>query len=219
MPGSILEPVKLWAEGVIGSMGYGGIALLMGLDSANIPIPSEVIMPFGGMLAWKGLFAFHGVALAGTVGSVLGSAVSYGLGAAFGKEFFLKYGRYVFLRPREIEHAEKWFERYGLKATLFLRCVPIARTFISLPAGIYKANFRLFLLYSLLGSLPWCYLWTYIGFKLGENWESVQGYMHILDYIVGAAILFLLVRFIVYRVKTRQPERNTYAPPEEANGP
>lgn len=199
MLGDLLEPIKQWAEGVIGSMGYSGIALLMGLDSANIPIPSEVIMPFGGMLAWKGQFNFHVVAIAGSVGSVIGSAVSYGLGAAFGKEFFLKYGKYVLLRRREIEHAEKWFDRYGLKATLFLRCVPIARTFISLPAGIYKANFKLFVLYSLLGSLPWCYLWTYVGFKLGENWESVQNYMHWLDYIVAAILLALLGKFLHYR--------------------
>lgn len=199
--GGLIESIRQWAESVIGSMGYWGIGLLMGLDSANIPIPSEVIMPFGGMLAWKGQLNLHFVALAGTVGSVMGSALSYGLGAAFGKEFFLKYGKYVLLRPKEVHHSEKWFEKYGLKATLFLRCVPIARTFISLPAGIYKANFKLFLLYSLIGSLPWCYLWAYIGFKLGENWAKVQDYMHWLDYIVGAALLFLLIRFLVYRFR------------------
>lgn len=197
----LVEPIKQWSESVISSMGYPGITLLMALDCANIPIPSEVIMPFGGMIAWKGELDLHLVALSGTLGSVIGSAASYGLGAAFGKEFFLKYGKYVLLRPKEVELAEKWFDKYGLKATLFLRCVPIARTFISLPAGIYKANFWVFLLYSLLGSLPWCYLWATIGYKLGENWSKAQDHIKILDYIVLAILVYLLYRFLRYRFK------------------
>ena len=104
-------------------------------------------------------------------------------------------------RVKRIELAEKWFDKYGLKATLFLRCVPIARTFISLPAGIYKANFWVFLLYSLLGSLPWCYLWATIGYKLGENWSKAQDHMKILDYIVLAILVYLLYRFLRYRFK------------------
>lgn len=203
MLNQLIEPMKQWAEGVMTSMGYPGIMLLMLLDSANIPIPSEVIMPFGGWLAWNGKLNLHLVALSGAFGAVLGSILSYWLGAAFGKEFFLKYGKYVLLRPKEVELAEKWFDKYGLKATLIFRCVPLARTFISLPAGIYRANFRIFVFYTFIGSLFWCYLWTFIGFKLGENWHKVEDYMKYLDYIVVGILLLLLARFLLYRFRTR----------------
>lgn len=217
MISELIEPLKQWAEHTIGSLGYPGVFLMMMLDSANIPIPSEVIMPFGGMLASEGKLNLHGVAIAGTLGSVVGSAISYWLGALFGKEFFLKYGKYVLLRPKEIYHAEHWFAKYGLKATLYFRVVPIARTFISLPAGIYKSHFGIFMLYSLVGSLPWAYLWAWIGFKLGQNWAEVSNYMHWLDYIVLAGLAFLLVRFLVYRFrKPKAVEVDAEVPAAEA---
>lgn len=198
---SFINWIKAWAEGVILGLGAPGIGLLMLLDSANIPIPSEVIMPFGGMLSAEGKLSFHAVALAGTFGSTIGSGISYWIGALLGKDFLLKYGKYVLLRPKEIQHAEDWFERYGLIVTLWGRFVPLVRTFISLPAGFFRANFALFMVYAFLGALPWCYLWTYVGFQLGKNWESVGNVMKYADVVVAVVIVVLLVKFLRYRLR------------------
>jgi len=201
MIGDIILHIKTWAEGVIQAMGAPGIGLLMGLDSANIPIPSEVIMPFGGMLSQQGKLNFHTVAWAGTIGSTIGSGVSYWVAALLGKDFLLKYGKFVFLRPKEIEHAEKWFEKYGLIVTLWGRFVPLVRTFISLPAGFFRANFAIFMLYAFLGALPWCYFWTFVGSKLGENWHEVEKYMKVLDVLVVLAFIYFSIKFFRYRFK------------------
>lgn len=208
----LIEPLKIWASGIIHALGYPGVFLLMLLDSANIPIPSEVIMPLGGFLASEGKMNLHLVAWAGSLGSTLGSGVSYWIGALLGKEFLLKYGKYVLLRPKEIAHAEHWFEKYGLAVTLWGRFVPLVRTFISLPAGFFRANFGLFMVYAFLGALPWCYLWTYIGFALGEHWEDVGKFMKYLDVLVVVGIVYLLVKFVRYRLG-----KNAGATPDDAS--
>lgn len=203
---SFINWIKAWAEGVILALGAPGIGILMLLDSANIPIPSEVIMPFGGMMAAEGKLAFHAVALAGTIGSTIGSGISYWVGALLGKDFLLKYGKYVLLRPKEIKHAEDWFERYGLIVTLWGRFVPLVRTFISLPAGFFRANFGLFMLYAFLGALPWSYFWAYVGLKLGQNWHKVGDYMKYADVVVAVVLVLLLVRFLRYRFRKNGEE-------------
>ncbi len=214
--GGLIETLKTFAESVILSLGYAGIGLLMFLDAANIPIPSEVIMPFGGILASEGKMNLHLVAWAGGIGSTLGSAFSYWLGAALGKPILLKYGKYIFLRPKEIETGERWFERYGLKVTLWGRFIPLVRTFISIPAGLFKAHFPTFLLYAFLGCLPWCYLWAFIGFKLGKNWETVEKNMKYLEIVVVLGLLFLIGRFLWYRFK-KSPDVANSPEPSEAN--
>lgn len=195
-----VEPIKLWAEGVIHSVGVPGIVGLNLLSSANIPIPSEVILPFGGMMSGEGAFNVHVVAWAGIVGSTVGSCISYAFGAFLGKDFLLKYGKYVLLRPKEIQHAEEWFERYGLNVTLWGRFVPLVRSFISLPAGFFKADFRKFTLYAFLAALPWCYAWTYAGFLLGRNWKSIEGWFKYLDMAVVLGLAIILGRFLYYRL-------------------
>ncbi|MBL8087087.1 MAG: DedA family protein [Chthonomonas sp.] len=197
----LIDPIKAWAEGIILSIGTPGIALLMGLDAANIPIPSEVIMPFGGMLAQQGKFNIHAVALAGTFGATIGSGVSYWVGALLGKDFLMKYGKFVLLRPKEIEHAERWFKKHGLIVTLWGRFIPLVRTFISLPAGFFRADFKVFMLYAFLGSLPWCYFWALVGWQLGENWHAVDKYMKYLDVVVLAVLAFFIGRFLLYRFR------------------
>lgn len=206
MVSTIINAMKAWAESVILTMGYPGFTLLMFLDAANVPIPSEVIMPFGGILAEQGRMNLHGVALAGTLGSVLGSAFSYWIGSALGKPFLLKYGKWFFIRPQEIATAERWFTRFGLPFTLWGRFIPILRTFVSLPAGLFKANFPVFLLYATLGSLPWCYLWAWLGFKLGKNWAWVEEQMKIIEIIVMVALVVLVVRFLLARFRKPAPE-------------
>ncbi len=203
----MLSEILLWmktqVEAAILAGGYGGIALMMLLDAANIPIPSEIIMPFGGMLAAEGKLNVHVVALAGTAGSVVGSMINYWIGAKLGKPFLIKYGKYVLLRPKEIEHGERWFEKYGLIVTLWGRFIPLVRTFISLPAGFYRANFARFTLYAVLGCLPWNYLWTYIGFAMGKNWEKVEANMKYVDVLVILILGYFIVKFLRYRFSNK----------------
>lgn len=203
---AIVEPLKLWAEGLILQTGYWGIALLMFLDSCNIPIPSEVIMPFGGIMAAEGKLTFVGVGLAGSFGTVLGSILNYWIGAWLGKEGLIKYGRYILIRRSEVEHGDQWFHKHGAIVTLWGRFIPLVRTFISLPAGIYRMNFPLFTLYAILGATPWCFAWAWVGFKMGENWEELKKYWHYFDYLVVAVLLFFLVRWILGRRKPEEPE-------------
>ncbi len=202
---SMLNAVKDWAEGVILTLGYPGIALLTGLGCANVPIPSEVILPFGGIQVSKGLMDFNLVALTGTLGSVLGSLVSYGLGALLGRDFLMKYGRYMFIRPSEIAHGEVWFQKYGLNVTLWGRFIPVVRSFVSLPAGLFRSNLAKFTLFAFLGSLPWCYFWTYMGIKVGQHWDVVEQNMKVVDVIIALAFAALIFKFFWSR-RTRPVE-------------
>jgi len=204
MPGGLTEAIKTWAEHIIGTMGYPGIGLLTALGNANIPIPSEAVLPVGGLAAAKGTMNLHTVAWVGTLGSIIGSVVSYWVGALLGVDFLRKYGKYVLMKTSEIDVAERWFDKHGLAVTLWGRFVPLVRSFVSLPAGMVRANFGVFLLYSFLGSLPWCYLWTWLGFKVGENWSSVEKYTKILDALVVLAIVLLLAKFIWSRFKKKE---------------
>ena len=204
MPGGLTEAIKVWAEHVIGTMGYPGIGLLTALGNANIPIPSEAVLPVGGLEAQKGLMNLHVVAWVGTLGSVIGSVVSYGFGAFLGTDFLRKYGKYVLMRTDEIAVAERWFDKHGLQVTLWGRFIPVVRSFVSLPAGMCRSNFAIFLLYSFLGSLPWCYLWTWLGYKVGENWSSVERYTKIIDLIVIGVIALLILKFVISRFKKRE---------------
>lgn len=205
---AIIAPLKAFAENTIHNIGYLGIFLLMMLDSANIPIPSEVIMPTGGMLAQAGKMNFHAVAFAGGIGSAIGSLINYWIGARLGKPFLLKYGKYMLIRAKEVEHGEDWFKKYGLWVTLWGRFIPLVRTFISLPAGIYRANFPIFTLNALIGGLGWAYLWTYIGIKMAQNWSVVESNMKIIDVIVVAAFAFLLIRHIM-KLRAEKAEAKT----------
>lgn len=200
---SVLAAVRDFATHTVQSMGYPGIALLMGLDSMCIPIPSEAIMPTGGILAEQGKLNLIAVGLAGTAGSTIGSWLCYWIGSTVGKERLLKYGKYVLLREKEFDHAEAWFAKYGLLSTLIGRFVPVVRTFISLPAGIYKADFKRFAQYSLVGSAPWAFLWAYIGYALSTQMATIEKYLHVADYVVVGLLLILIGRFVFGRLKRR----------------
>lgn len=210
---AVIEPIKIWAESLILSIGYSGIFFLMLLDSANIPIPSEVIMPFGGMLASEGKLNVHLVAFAGTFGSVLGSLVSYWIGAKLGKPFLLKYGKYVLLRPKEVEHADAWFKKYGVGVTLWGRFIPLVRTFISLPAGMFNMPIPLFMLYALLGALPWNYAWSYVGYLLGKNWSVVEENMKYADLAVVLVLGYFVVRYVMSRKRAKENTDDTQPEP------
>ena len=185
----ILAPLSRFVVWIISSLGYGGIAVAMAIESACIPLPSEVIMPFAGYLVSQGRFSLWGVALAGAIGCTLGSALAYAAGAYGGREFILKYGRYALITPHEVAWADRWFARYGMAATFTSRLLPVIRTFISLPAGVARIPFGRFLFYAFLGSLPWSWVLAYAGMLLGEHWDRVGGVLHSLDIVIAVVLV------------------------------
>lgn len=185
----------------ISVMGYPGIVLLMAIESANIPLPSEVIMPFAGFLVYKGGMSLIWVAVAGGVGCTLGSAFSWWLGKVGGRPFMEKYGKYLLVDKEELDNGEKWFVKYGHSIAFFSRLLPIVRTFISFPAGISKVPLGKFLLYTFLGSLIWSYALGWVGYKMGENWENIETYWRKFDYLIVGIILVAFVWWIIRKVK------------------
>jgi membrane protein DedA with SNARE-associated domain len=187
--------------GIIRDLGYPGVFFLMTLESVNIPIPSEVVMPFSGFLALQGNFNFWAVASAGTLGNVAGSLLSYYLAEWIllirGKYSFLK----VLLSEKHLEKTNEWFRKYGAYSIFFGRVVPVVRTFISLPAGIGRMNVAKFTSLTLLGSLIWSVFLTYVGYFLGSNWDAIGSYFRKADYaILGIAVLVVLY-FVLKRKK------------------
>ena len=185
----LLSVIGAWITGVIQSGGYPGIILLMAIESACIPLPSEVIMPFAGYLVYRQAMSLHAAAFAGAFGCLVGSVVAYGIGARGGRPFVERYGKYVLVRRRDVDRAETWFRNYGDAAIFFSRLLPVVRTFISLPAGIARMPFGRFALLSFLGSVPWCYLLAYVGRVMGERWPDIKRYFHGADLVVGGLIL------------------------------
>jgi membrane protein DedA with SNARE-associated domain len=185
----------------ISAAGYAGVLLLMAVESACIPLPSEVIMPFAGYLASTGRFSLPLVATVGALGCNLGSAVAYAVGHRGGRSAIERWGRYVLLSPRDLERAERWFARFGGITVLIGRLLPVVRTFIALPAGLAGMPLGRFHLYTFLGSWPWCFVLAWIGYRLGERWQSdprLRDLMHRFDLVI-VALLVLLVGWHVWR--------------------
>jgi len=197
----ILGTISSWIMGVISSLGYGGVVLLMAIESANIPLPSEVIMPFAGFLVAQGSLNLWLVGLAGAVGCTIGSIFSYWLGKLGGRPLVEKYGKYILISHHDLDLADQWFKKRGEITVFFGRLLPVIRTFISFPAGISEMNFGRFVLYSFLGSLPWSLFLAYIGLKLGENWEKLRTYFHGLDWVILGLIVIGIVWYIRRHIK------------------
>lgn len=186
----------------VGDWGYPAIFLLMAVESACIPVPSEITMPFGGLLAASGRLDLWLVGLVGAVANLVGSWAAYAAGATGGRAFVLRYGTYVRIRPHDLDRAEAWFERYGDRAVFWSRLLPVVRTFISLPAGAARMPLGRFSVYTLLGCLPWSYGLAYGGFVLGRNWERLASNVELAAYAI-AAILVLGVVVLVVRRRRR----------------
>jgi membrane protein DedA with SNARE-associated domain len=186
---AILAHLSTFVISVISSLGYPGILLLMAVESACIPLPSEVILPFSGYLIWTGRFHLWGVALAGALGCNLGSAVAYWAGAAGGRAFLLRYGRYLLISSHDIEIADRWFEKHGQWTVFVSRMLPVIRTFIAFPAGVARMNFWKFHVYTFLGSFPWCLGLAYAGMQLGAHWDSLRVYFHRFDTLIGVVLV------------------------------
>jgi membrane protein DedA with SNARE-associated domain len=182
---------------VISASGYLGIGFLMTLESACIPIPSEIVMPFSGFLVSAGQFSLIWVAMVATLGNIAGSILAYAVGYWGGRPLVVRYGKYVLLHEEEIDRADRWFARRGPSTVFLARLLPLIRTFISLPAGITRMKFPKFLTYTFLGSLPWNFGLAYVGVVLGENWKNLESYFRKFDYL----ILFLIVAVIVWWIR------------------
>jgi len=180
----------------ISNSGYLGIFLLMVGESALIPIPSEVIMSFSGYLVSTGKFNVVAVILAGSVGNLVGSLAAYFAGAYLGRGFVLKYGRYVLLHKSHLELAESYFKKYGNRSTFVSRMLPAIRTYISLPAGTARMNLKRFAALTFAGSLIWNGALTFIGIRLGQEWEGIRKYSSYLDAFVVVAVIAAIIIYI-----------------------
>ena len=193
---TILAPISAFVLSIISSWGYAGIVFCMTVESACIPLPSEIIMPFSGYLVTTGRFTLWGVALAGAVGNVIGSWIGYWLGAVGGRPLAERLSRWRIVRIDEYDRANGWLNRHGLQVAFWTRLLPIVRTFISFPAGAARVPLPLFTLYTFLGSLIWSFTLAYIGMVFGEHWESIRGVWRGLDVVVLAVLLILFLLWL-----------------------
>ncbi len=199
---SIVEFLSLFVINIIGSLGYWGVFIGMTFESACIPLPSEIIMTFSGFVVWQGNtnMTLWGITLVGALGNLFGSLIAYFVGWKGGRPLLEKYGKYIFITHENLETADKWFDKYGYEAVLISRVLPGIRTFISLPAGITHMNLKKFIIYTFLGSLPWCFVLGYIGVQLGPRWDIISQYFHILDIIVIIGLIGL-IGYMIYKYK------------------
>ncbi len=179
----------------ISALGYGGIVLLMAIESACIPLPSEIIMPFSGYLVYRGEMALWLVALAGAVGCVLGSLVAYWVGAWGGRPLVEKYGRYILVSHHDLDMADRWFDRRGDIIILIGRLLPLVRTFIAFPAGVARMSMAKFILYTFIGSYIWCWALAWVGLRLGEHWDTLGPWFHRFDTVI---VVLVALGFIWY---------------------
>lgn len=202
---SILQPIIHWITLNISNLGYMGIIIMMGIESACIPLPSEVIMPFGGYLVYShpGQYSVWGMGVAGALGCVWGSALAYWAGKFGGRPFVEKFGRYLLIRHKDLDKADAWFKKHGEAAIFFSRLMPVVRTFISFPAGISKMPFWRFIVYTFLGSLPWCLGLAWVGCALGKQWDTrLKTYFHKADILIVAVFVVLIALYIYHHVKS-----------------
>jgi membrane protein DedA with SNARE-associated domain len=177
---------------VISAAGYSGVVLLMAIESACIPLPSELIMPFAGYLVSIGQFSLIGAATAGALGCNVGSTVAYYVAATGGRPVLDRWGKYILISPAELERTDRFFARYGAATVFFGRLLPVVRTFIAFPAGLARMPMLKFQIYTFLGSWPWCFALAYVGYLLGARWDSDPTFrklFHELDAVVVVAVV------------------------------
>lgn len=202
---AIITILSRFVISTISTLGYTGILLTMAIESACIPLPSEIIMPFSGYLVTTGQFTMLGVTLAGAIGNVIGSIAAYYVGVWGGRPFVERYGPYFLMSHRDLDIADRWFAKYGEAAVFFSRMLPVIRTFISLPAGIAKMHFPRFVLFTFIGSIPWCYALAYVGVKMGQQWDQLREYFHEFDVVIGIGLALLIGYFLWSHWPRRQP--------------
>jgi len=202
----IIVVVTNWVTSTIDATGYWGVVTMMGIESACIPLPSEIIMPYGGFMVHKNpeQLSLWWMGVAGAGGCVWGSIVAYYVGMFGGRPLVERYGKYVLVRTRDLDRADAWFAKYGDAAIFFSRLMPVVRTFISFPAGVAKMHFWRFVIYTFVGSLPWCLGLAYVGKVLGQNWNTIGKYFHGADVIIVAGFLALVGLYVYHHIKSER---------------
>jgi membrane protein DedA with SNARE-associated domain len=193
---TILAPLSAFILSVISRWGYAGVVACMTIESACIPLPSEIIMPFSGYLVTTGRFTLWAVALAGAVGNVLGSWIGYAMGVAGGRPLAERLSKWHIIRMDEYDRHDRWLKRHGLKMAFWTRLLPIVRTFVSFPAGAARVPLVRFTLYTFLGSYIWSFALAWIGSVLGVHWESIRSVWRGFDVVVLVALLVLFVLWL-----------------------
>jgi membrane protein DedA with SNARE-associated domain len=188
-------------EHLYSQAGYLGVVLAMAIESACIPLPSEIIMPMAGWMVYRGVFDLWVVAVVATAGNTLGSSLAYWVGYLGGRPLVERYGRYILISTHDLEVADRWFARYGEAAVFFGRLLPVVRTFISFPAGVAHMSFGRFLIYSILGAFPWVLALAYAGELMGDNWVVVREVLKNFDYPITAVIVAGVAYYIYRHVK------------------
>jgi membrane protein DedA with SNARE-associated domain len=197
----ITEWIVEYITGIMAHGGYGVVAFLMALESMVAPVPSEAVMPFAGFLVEEGRFSFTAVVFFSTMGSIIGSLISYFMGSWGGKPFVKRFGKYLLLDEHHLELTENFFSKYGDKAIFISRFIPIIRHLISIPAGVGKMNLAKFAVYTILGAGLWNAFLTWVGFVLKENWTEVRKYSEVIDIIVLAGLVVASVWFFYSHFK------------------
>jgi len=200
----LVEHFTAWIE----AGGYFGVAVLMTLESMVAPVPSEAVMPFAGFLIFEGKFTYTGVIFFITLGSIVGSMISYFAGAWGGRPFVKRYGKFLLLDEHHLDTTERFFTRHGDKTIFICRFIPVVRHLISIPAGVGRMNLVKFCIYTVLGAGLWNAFLTYVGYRLKENWTIVRKYSEIVDIIVMAILIIAAAYFIVHLYRFRKQARN-----------
>lgn len=212
----ILAALLGFTTAVIGAMGYGGVVLLMAIESACIPLPSEIIMPLAGYLVYQGRFTLHAAALAGAFGCVLGSIPAYYLGMYGGRPLIERYGRYVLISRRDLDLADRLFRRWGQWVVFAGRLLPVIRTFIAFPAGVSRMPMGKFIVYTFVGSYPWCLLLTWAGAKLGDAWHTdprFKAIYHRFELAIVVVGALAVAWFVWHKVREARRARSPAAAP------
>jgi len=216
---AIEEQIVLFLQNLFSAVGWAGVVTAMAIESACIPLPSEVTMPLAGwmLVQAKGLSVWHSLwgGLWGAVGCTIGSVVTYWIGALGGRPLVERYGKYVLISRRDIERADEWFGRYGEATAFFSRLMPIVRTFISLPAGVARMNFPKFTVLTFIGSFFWCTALTVAGFFMGQHWRQVREAMRPFDIPIAIALVALLAWYVHHHI--RRSKRDVLALQEDAD--
>jgi membrane protein DedA with SNARE-associated domain len=216
MIAKIIEFLSFLIVYTISRLGYTGVVLLMAIESACIPLPSEIIMPFSGYLVSVGQMNLWGVAIAGAIGCVLGSLVAYWVGMYGGRPLIEKYGKYILLSRHDLDLADRWFAKYGEIIVFVSRLLPAVRTFIAFPAGVARMNLTKFVIYTFAGSLPWCLGLAYVGQKLGEKWnkdDTLKTWFHRFDFVIGIMLVLAVTWWIWRHIKHSRVEHQNEVGP------
>ena len=207
---TILTALATFVINVISAGGYLGIILLMGIESACVPLPSELIMPFAGYLVSTGQFSLVMAATAGALGCNLGSIVAYEVGKRGGRPFVERWGKYLLIGPDELDAADRFFARWGRWAVLVGRLLPVIRTFIAFPAGVVRMPLVPFHIYTFVGSWPFCFFLAWVGMKLGDQWHSdprLRAAFHRLDAVIGVLLIAAVTLYVWHRVRSIRKNR------------